>query len=348
MRAFEDRPLGDAGVISIPVPLVTAGLAAWAGLQIALRQGGPRASRRLFAAFFGLVALQALLVTLRLGYGIEAIRPIQPLLPFAAGPLLFLGFRALSVERIAPEMRLHLGLSGLVAATLLLLPPARAALDPAIGLSYATYALLLLRHYRQGPDGLARAPAGDVPRLRRWQVAAIALLAFLCAVDALIAFDFWLGGGNLTRIVSGASLLLIATALALWAREQARPKVERPATTAAQGLAEKARHLLRETGLYADPELTLTRLARRLGVPDRALSAAINDACGTNVSQFINDFRVAAAARLLLESDESVSAITLKAGFHARSNFYREFRRVHGLSPGDYRKGALNSARTPP
>ncbi|WP_327290156.1 AraC family transcriptional regulator [Sinorhizobium americanum] len=87
-----------------------------------------------------------------------------------------------------------------------------------------------------------------------------------------------------------------------------------------------------------DENLTLSRLARRAGVPARQISGAVNRLARKNVSQYINDFRIAEACRLLRESDMSVTAAMLESGFQTKSNFNREFRRVTSLSPASWRE----------
>ena len=46
---------------------------------------------------------------------------------------------------------------------------------------------------------------------------------------------------------------------------------------------------------YLDPDLTLARLARRLHVPIKQLSLAINMVKGENVSRYVNGFRIRSA-----------------------------------------------------
>lgn len=57
-----------------------------------------------------------------------------------------------------------------------------------------------------------------------------------------------------------------------------------------------------------------------------------------NVSQFVNQVRLAEAARLLMSTDETVAKIMEQVGFLTRSNFYREFRKVYGEAPASFRK----------
>ena len=103
-----------------------------------------------------------------------------------------------------------------------------------------------------------------------------------------------------------------------------------------RALVERARALLEAQSLYRDPDLTLGRLARRLTVPAKRLSAAVNRVEGRNVSQFVNRFRVEAVCRRLDEDGARVTEAMLEAGFRTKSNFNREFRRVTGTSPTDW------------
>ena len=56
-----------------------------------------------------------------------------------------------------------------------------------------------------------------------------------------------------------------------------------------------------------------------------------------SVSQFVNEYLITEACRLLRETDETVLAISLAAGFATKSNFNREFPRVTGQTPSQWR-----------
>lgn len=105
-------------------------------------------------------------------------------------------------------------------------------------------------------------------------------------------------------------------------------------------LEARARQVLMETKLFLDTDLTVDRLAKRLVVPSRALSLAINQTKGMNVSQYVNDFRLDHAAALLADGQGSVAEVMEQSGFLTRSNFYREFQRRFGKTPAAYRDAA--------
>lgn len=96
--------------------------------------------------------------------------------------------------------------------------------------------------------------------------------------------------------------------------------------------------LVQAQELFRDPDLSVLKLARRMGVPARELSAAVNRQCGQNVAQWVNGFRIAAACQQLVAGDAPITNVMLDCGFFTKSNFNREFRRHTGLSPSAYRQ----------
>jgi AraC-like DNA-binding protein len=56
-----------------------------------------------------------------------------------------------------------------------------------------------------------------------------------------------------------------------------------------------------------------------------------------NVSQWINKRRIDEVAAMLRDTEKSVSEIYKLCGFRSRSNFDREFQRIHGCTPGTFR-----------
>lgn len=102
--------------------------------------------------------------------------------------------------------------------------------------------------------------------------------------------------------------------------------------------------LLEHEKLYLDPDLNLTRIARRLHVPVKKLSAAISQSTGESVSRLINGYRIKCVCAALLSGDASITQAMFAAGFSAKSNFNAEFRRVTGLAPRDWLTNATANA----
>ncbi|QPO13779.1 helix-turn-helix transcriptional regulator [Thalassospira sp. A40-3] len=106
--------------------------------------------------------------------------------------------------------------------------------------------------------------------------------------------------------------------------------------------------VMRAQHLYRDPDLTLDRLARRVVIPARQISGAINRRFGRNVSQVVNEYRVAEAQMLLRTTDKPVTEIMFDCGFQTKSNFNREFGRVTGMGPRAYRDADPNPDQRAP
>ncbi|MCK7595962.1 helix-turn-helix domain-containing protein [Microbulbifer sp. CAU 1566] len=91
---------------------------------------------------------------------------------------------------------------------------------------------------------------------------------------------------------------------------------------------------------YLEPGLKIAQLAKRLDVPAHHLSETINGLAGQSFYDFINQYRVSEAARLLTEPSNahlSVTDIGLQAGFNSNSTFFSQFKKRLGESPSRYR-----------
>lgn len=53
---------------------------------------------------------------------------------------------------------------------------------------------------------------------------------------------------------------------------------------------------------------------------------------------YINSLRVAEAAKMLVSCSESIESIAVKCGFESQAYFTRVFKRINGMTPGQYRK----------
>lgn len=101
--------------------------------------------------------------------------------------------------------------------------------------------------------------------------------------------------------------------------------------------------LLKQEQLYTfEYGITLAQAARKLQVPARQLSNAINLHYGASFSVLLNDQRIVHAQHLLVSKPElPVTEIIAQAGFASKSNFHKEFLRVTGTTPTLYREQKL-------
>ncbi len=332
-------------LVNFPLPMMTALLCAAIALLIwRVKPGNPLASA-MFSALFALCALETLFVGLRFGYGVDRFIPLQRTLPLFLGPLMYLGFVAMTVGRqaFAKRAAVHLGAPIIAMGLFWLLVDDLRHLDWLIGASYLTYIVALFLLWRKGPDALSHARLDAAHALRHGMVLGMGLLGFILLLDTAIALDFALNrGSNAPRLISLGTVPLVILLLVILGTLPLILTPPRTAPKTTPGAADKdiearLRRLMHDDQLFLDPELSVQRLAKRLHLPARNLSAAINSTQGMNVSQYVNEFRLARATDLLIAGNDSVTKIAEQSGFLTRSNFYREFQRVHGQSPTDYR-----------
>lgn len=96
-----------------------------------------------------------------------------------------------------------------------------------------------------------------------------------------------------------------------------------------------------ETKPYLDPELTLSSLAKDVGVSRSLLSQLINECIGDNFYNFINKYRVEQVKVFMQDPTMkhfSLLGLALEAGFKSKSTFNLIFKRFTGLTPTEYSK----------
>lgn len=88
---------------------------------------------------------------------------------------------------------------------------------------------------------------------------------------------------------------------------------------------------------FLDPDLTIVSLAKWVATNRTHLSTAINRMTGTSFSVWLAEYRVNYVI-LLMESGKvgNMDDIYEQAGFGSRTSFYRQFKRVTGLTPKQF------------
>ncbi|MCH9675941.1 MAG: AraC family transcriptional regulator [Gammaproteobacteria bacterium] len=321
-------------LLALPLAL----LASWLmlGYESTARTGWLR-------AFLVVLALQLVLLGVRFGYGVEGIIRVQPLTGVLVPPLAYLAF---ANPIFSVRVLVHFGVLLAMGLVIALAPGFIDAFLACVTFGYASaLAALGARH----DSALAWVPLqhARVFKLGLW--ATVTVLVLSGVTDILVAFDFFATGGTHTeRIATGASavalVLIVAAGWFVYPRRPGSgvPHSQDPANDVDDVMAQIAAVFDRDE-LYRDPDLSLNRLARRLGLPARRVSEAINQTTGQNVSQFVNERRIRAVCLALVDTDASITQIMLNAGFVTKSNFNREFRRINGCTPSVWRSDKQNA-----
>ena len=331
---------------SVPVPVVTLAILLLLLAKVYLSRVNRHSGALWFLAGCAVVVLMSVL---RWSFSVPVMQQMQYLAAIGLAPLTWRCFASLTDT---PRRWRHL---------ITLTPPAAAlslhllfpeATDTVLILLYFGYGGALLHTAQRGEDRFVLSRLSDAPVTSRLAFIAGGFLCFSGLTDMAIAVDFSLYRGEhaaLLVVISQAILLpFLCLGILLPPRNAAPHAVpEAPTTATMPAIAiEEAQRcaqleaLITDRALYLNPDLTLNALARKTATPARQISRAVNAARGCNVSQWINGFRIAHAQRLLRQTSSPVTAVMLDSGFNTKSNFNREFMRITGMSPGEYRRAA--------
>lgn len=313
---------------TFPIPVFVACILGFACLRLWWHR--KQASLLLF--LLALCAVQSLIIALGQHYGLTIMRIVQPLVASLIPPAAWIAYR----NQISRADAIHL-LGPLTAVAALLISPQ--FLDVLLPGLFVVYGVLILLSSKDGADTQPNSllASGDLPA-RMWFVIGVVLFASALS-DVLIVGAQLAGYPDLRpwiiSIFSVGNLLIIGvlgfsphlqTVADEGTEEASEPQVVDPEVW------NRIQTFMEAHKPYLDPDLTLSRLSRKLGVPTKPLSTTINVKTGENVSRFINNARIAAAQKAMLEG-ETVTNAMLTSGFNTKSNFNREFLRVVGSSP---------------
>ena len=85
-------------------------------------------------------------------------------------------------------------------------------------------------------------------------------------------------------------------------------------------------------------DVNLDEAASRVNMTVPAFCRYFKKLTRKTFSQFVNEFRIAHACRLLGDENLTIAAVSFDSGFNNLSHFNRQFKSITGLSPRDYRK----------
>jgi AraC-like DNA-binding protein len=333
----------------LPVPMIIS-LVLTGFLIARLTKGGTHIS---LLSLIAVCASQAALIALVQYYQITVLRPLQPVLATVIPSVAWYAFERASGNRAANRYAYAHLLGPVFALTLLFLKPE--LLDILIPAIFLGYGIAMLVRLGEGEDSLqhARLESGNASVIA-WRIVALALIAS-AACDVLIAYSIARGTfGNIMWIpslVSTVSLLglgMVGLSSAIESRREPDIDTDGPTPDEIErdnNILQRLEDQLQRNKLYLDPDLTLARLAKRLQLPAKQVSAAINRGKKENVSRFINRLRIEEACQLL-ECGKPVTTVMYDAGFNTKSNFNREFLRVVGKSPSNWLTAKKRGAAT--
>jgi AraC-like DNA-binding protein len=332
---------------AFPITWLVSVLMSAAAYVLAWNTRVPRRSRVFLCAFLLCLACIAVLLGMRVSLDWTWPARVQPFVAILASPSAYLGFAALTLDNSERWNGTLLRNGGLVAVALLgLAAPIQVSADVVILAINCIYLVRLASLLSYGTDEFLSVPPHATGLWRAAIYATTALIGLMIVADGLVfAISLLASEPHLVTLLTGVSGLfagfvfvvaLVGVPLMLRSSQRDAPDPVTP-SDADHALIQTLNGIMKDKELFRDSNLTLARLAKRLSVPARDLSGAINRVTAQNFSRFINGYRIAYAQGALLESDLPVTEVMFEAGFLSKSSFNTEFRRVTGLTPSQFR-----------
>lgn len=160
-------------------------------------------------------------------------------------------------------------------------------------------------------------------------------------VRRLEPVDYWLkrfhetilpaaqNGGGPTLADTGRLIALIAEMCATWTRPQSDAETAWACEARARLLA-----------LPPEQALDLVKEAKRFGLGEQAYRKKFKRLCGVTPTTFRSRHLIECACHELRGTQRGIKDIAYSLGFGTEFYFFRRFRQITGLSPGEYRRRA--------
>ena len=85
-------------------------------------------------------------------------------------------------------------------------------------------------------------------------------------------------------------------------------------------------------------ELYLEKMGTDLGFSAKYMSKIFKQKTGENLTDYINRVRMEKAREILLSTNIKINDVAVMVGIESRATFLRVFKKLEGISPGEYRK----------
>ena len=100
-------------------------------------------------------------------------------------------------------------------------------------------------------------------------------------------------------------------------------------------LRRAAEHSVEYINVHFDEPLTLDAMARRVAMSKTSFCRLFKEITGKSFKDYLNEYRIRQAASLI-SSGEKISAAARRVGFEYFSTFYRNFKKIMGVSATEY------------
>jgi AraC-like DNA-binding protein len=99
--------------------------------------------------------------------------------------------------------------------------------------------------------------------------------------------------------------------------------------------------------LFLNPELNVSILSQQIAIPQKTISAVLNQHMQKSFNEFINGYRVQAFKQKIGQpgmEQLTIAGVAGECGFNSQATFQRTFKEIEGMSPSAYLKSAAKTA----
>ena len=93
-------------------------------------------------------------------------------------------------------------------------------------------------------------------------------------------------------------------------------------------------------------EISLSMAADKMNMTQHAFCRYFKKNTGKTFTQFVNEYRINHAAKLLIETELDIKTISYESGYNNFSNFIRFFKKHHNITPKGFRHNFLSEITT--
>ena len=109
-------------------------------------------------------------------------------------------------------------------------------------------------------------------------------------------------------------------------------------------LSSSSQHRINEVVNYVidnyKNNISLVEAAKIVNMSESAFSRYFMKTTGNRFSEFVSRIRLGRACVMLYETDKNISTIAFASGYNNLANFNRQFVKLKGMTPREYRKTA--------
>lgn len=189
----------------------------------------------------------------------------------------------------------------------------------------------------------------------KWLLGFTSLATLVVVSDFSYMMLFWMG--EQPNWLSGVIIALLETVITLFVcfgitrlkpsvqeldvKPLANPSSESQLDAETASLViEEINRLMEEKKLYENSEFSLLDLTREIGLARCTVSEILNKHMGKSFYEYVNSYRLEQAREKLAEAQDSprILDIAFSVGFGNKASFNREFKKVFGQTPTQYRQ----------